>query len=91
MADPAGKKVRRIMDVADTLPSLEDAALAILHANADRLERNGTPAQKAAAAALMPTIIAELVARREARQVAAREAAALRPKRAAKRKVSSAE
>jgi hypothetical protein len=91
MADPSGKKVQRIMDIAATLPSLEDAALAVLFANAGRLERNGTPAQKAAAAVLMPAIVAELAARREARQVAAREAAALRAKRAAKRKISSAE
>ena len=91
MADPTGKKVRRIMNVAETLPSLEDAALAVLHANAGRLERSGTPAQKSAAAALMPTIVAELAARREARQIAARQAAALLPKHAAKRKVSAAE
>ena len=78
------------MGIAATLPSLEDAAAAVLFANAGRLERNGT-AQKAAAAVLMPAIVAELAARREAMQVAAREAAALRAKRAAKRKVSSAE
>jgi hypothetical protein len=78
------------MGIAATLPSLEDAAATVLFANAGRLERNGT-AQKAATAVLMPAIVAELAARHQARQVAAREAAALRAKRAAKRKVSSAE
>lgn len=51
------------MDVAAKLPTMEDAALTMLHANAERLERTGTAAQQLAAARLMPLIAAELAAR----------------------------
>jgi hypothetical protein len=65
------------MDLTARLPSMEDAALAVLHENAARLEQTGTSAQKSAAAALLPAIEAELAARREARraELAARRAA----------------
>jgi hypothetical protein len=62
----------------DKLPAMADAALNVLHQNAERLERRGTKAQQAAAAALMPAIEAELAARREAKLSQAREAAAAR-------------
>ena len=54
------------MDAAK-LPEMEDAALAVLHENAERLERTGTKSQQAAATALMPAIEAELATRREAK------------------------
>ena len=82
------------MDVAK-LPAMEDAALSVLHENAERLERIGTKAQQAAAAALRPAIEAELAARRAAKLSRAQEAAAAKraakpptPKRTAKRKAS---
>jgi hypothetical protein len=66
------------MDVAK-LPAMEDAALSVLHENAERLERTGTRSQQAAAAALKPAIEAELAARREAKlsETAARREAKL--------------
>ncbi|MBK8173863.1 MAG: hypothetical protein IPK66_00745 [Rhodospirillales bacterium] len=51
------------MDVSTRLPTMEDGELAILRANAERLMRRGTPAQKASAAVLVPSIIAELAGR----------------------------
>jgi len=69
------------MDAAK-LPEIEDAKLAVLHENAERLERSGTKSQQAAATALMPAIVAELAVRREAKLARAKEAAAA--KRAAK-------
>jgi hypothetical protein len=65
------------MDAAK-LPAMEDAALNVLHQNAERLERTGTKTQQAAAAALMPAIQAELAARLAAKLSQAREAAAAR-------------
>jgi len=84
------------MDAAK-LPEMEDTALAVLHENAERLERTGTKSQQAAASALMPAIVAELATRREAKLARTREAAAAKraikaaaaPKKApAKRKAS---
>jgi hypothetical protein len=69
------------MDAAK-LPAMEDAALGILHENAERLERTGTKSQQAAAAALMPAIEAELATRRAAKLNHAKEVAAA--KRASK-------
>jgi hypothetical protein len=69
------------MDAAK-LPEIEDTALVVLHENAERLERSGTKSQKAAAAALMPAIVAELATRRETKAALAKETAAA--KRAAK-------
>jgi hypothetical protein len=66
-----------LMDL-EKLPAMADAALNVLHQNAERLERRGTKAQQAAAAALMPAIEAELAARRVAKLSQAREAAAAR-------------
>jgi hypothetical protein len=60
------------MDLAAKLPEMEDAALAVLRENAERLEQTGTSAQKAAAAALMPALDAELEKRRAAKLAAAR-------------------
>ncbi|HSA82903.1 MAG TPA: hypothetical protein VLE23_18950 [Geminicoccaceae bacterium] len=82
------------MDVAK-LPAMEDAALSVLHENAERLGRTGTKAQQAAASALMPAIEAELATRRAAKLSKAQEAAAAKraakpatPKRTTKRKAS---
>jgi hypothetical protein len=60
------------MDLAAKLPEMEDAALSVLRENAERLEQTGTSAQKAAAAALMPALDAELEKRRAAKLAAAR-------------------
>jgi hypothetical protein len=83
------------MDAAK-LPEMEDAALAVLHENAERLEHTGTKSQRAAATALMPAIEAELATRKETKLTLARETAAAKratkaaaaPKKAAKRKAS---
>lgn len=61
---------------------MEDAALAVLRANAERLMRNGTAVQQSAAAALMPSIEAELDARNAAKL--SRKADALAARRTAK-------
>ncbi len=74
---------RTKMDLAAKLPEMEDAALAVLRENAGRLEQTGTAAQKAAAAALMPALDAELEKRRAAKLEAARNKRAA-TKRAAK-------
>ena len=67
---------------AARLPEMEDAALTVLHQNAERLQRSGSKSQQAAATALMPAIEAELATRREAKLARAKEAAAA--KRASK-------
>lgn len=60
------------MDLAAKLPEMEDSALAVLRENAERLEQSGSSKQKAAAAALMPALDAELAKRRAAKLEAAR-------------------
>ena len=55
------------MSMSDRLPGMSDQDLATLHANAQRLEDRGAPAQQKAAAEMMPLITAEL-AEREARK-----------------------
>ncbi len=75
-------------DLVAKLPDMADAALAVLHANAERLEQTGTKAQRAAASALIPAIEAELATRRAAKLSNARAAAAASPKRRAKPKAS---
>jgi hypothetical protein len=60
------------MDLAAKLPQMDDAALTVLRENAERLEQTGTSAQRAAAAALMPALDAELESRRAAKQAAAK-------------------
>ncbi|HEX5078841.1 MAG TPA: hypothetical protein VFV80_06775 [Geminicoccaceae bacterium] len=70
------------MNILAKLPSLDDAALAVLRGNAERLMQRGTKTQQADAAAAMPAIEAELAARREAKARKVQAAAAAR--RAAK-------
>jgi hypothetical protein len=70
------------MDLVAKLPFMEDAALAVLHENAERLEQSGTKAQKSAAAALLPALETELANRRAAKL------AASAGKRAASRRVT---
>lgn len=57
------------MDLATKLPTMDDSALATLYANAERLMQTGTSAQQSAAAALMPSIKAELAARSAAKRM----------------------
>lgn len=58
------------MDLIAKLPAMDDAALAVLHDNAERLEQSGTKAQKSAAAAVLPALEAELESRRAAKLAA---------------------
>lgn len=69
------------MDLTAKLPGMDETALSVLRANAERLQRTGTKAQKAAAEALMPALEAEISARRAAKLSLAREAAKRRTKR----------
>ena len=56
------------MSMVDRIPAMSDADLASLHANAQRLETQGTtPGQQKAAAEMLPLIAAEL-AERESRK-----------------------
>jgi hypothetical protein len=51
----------------EKIPTMEDAALVNLLANAERLEVEGSKAQKVSAADLVPVIKAEIEARRVAK------------------------
>jgi hypothetical protein len=51
----------------EKIPAMADDALANLFANAERLEKEGTKAQRASAADLLPVISAELETRRAAK------------------------
>lgn len=55
------------------LPAMDDKALAVLRANAERLGQKGTKAQMAAAAALLPAIDAEVEVRKAAKLSKAKE------------------
>jgi hypothetical protein len=55
------------MEILAKLPSLDDASLAVLQGNAERLLRIGTKTQQASATVAIPAIEAELAARREAK------------------------
>lgn len=69
------------MDMLAKLPTMEDADLKVLYGNAERLEKSGAKAQRAAATTLLPAIRAEM----EQRQVAKDSA------RAAQRQEKAAE
>lgn len=63
----------------EKIPTMEDGALVNLLANAERLETEGSKAQRASAADLLPVIKAEIETRRVAkldRQAQARRAKA---------------
>lgn len=80
------------MDVLEKLPTMADDALGNLRANAERLEKSGSPAQRASAASLLPAIQGEITARRDAkleRQAQARRDAP-KPAAGAKRKTKAA-
>jgi hypothetical protein len=72
------------MDMLERIPTIADDALGNLHANALRLERTGTHAQRASAAALLPAIEAELAARKAAKAERQAEARRAAPARSAK-------
>lgn len=72
------------MSIASKLPTMTDAELATMHENTKRLIDAGTPARQMAAAALMPSITAEISARSAA--VAAKKAEALALRRASNAK-----
>ena len=75
------------MDILAKVPTMPDDALGTLHANADRLQGAGTQAQRTEAAALLPTLAAQLAARQAAKlecsAQARREATALRARQRA--------
>jgi hypothetical protein len=68
-----------VADMLSRLPELPDEALATLRGNAERLSRDGKGQQRAAAAALMPAVLAEISRRAEAK-------AAAKPKKGKPRK-----
>lgn len=68
------------MDMLPKLPSMTDEALKTLQGNAERLEREGNPAQRAAAVTLLPAIRATLEARRAAVLLATPPKARAKPK-----------
>lgn len=76
------------MSIASKLPTMTDVELATMHENTKRLIDAGTPTRQTAAAALMPSITAEISARSEA--AAAKRAEALALRRASKVKPSPA-
>jgi len=69
---------------------MDEAALAVLQVNAERLIRIGTKTQQANATAVMPAIEAELAARREAKAMKAKAAAAAKREAAKERKRTAA-
>lgn len=71
------------MDVLEKLPTMADDALGNLRANAERLEKSGSPAQRASAASLLPAIKVEITARRDAKLERAAQARRDAPKPAA--------
>jgi hypothetical protein len=64
------------LQILAKLPQLDDAALAVLQGNAERLLRTGTKTQRADATAVLPAVEAERAARREAKASQAKAAAA---------------
>ena len=75
------------MDILAKVPAMPDDALGTLHANAERLRRAWSQAQRSETAALLPALEAELAARRAAKRErtaqARREASALRARQQA--------
>ena len=73
------------MDILAKIPTMPDDALGNLYANAERLQRAGSPGQRTEAAALLPALKAELSVRQAAKLERAaqtrREASALRASR----------
>jgi len=90
------------MSMIERIPGMDDASLANLHANAQRLHLSGSAQQQTAAADMLPAIQAELAARearkppkktpvRKAAVKAKVEGAAPKPRAAPRKKVAAAE
>jgi len=79
-----------IVDLRDRVLGMDNAALASLHANAQRLHASGESKQRLAAADLLPVIEAEL-ARRAALKSPRSASKAAATKKAAKAKVAKVE
>ena len=75
-----------VVNLRDRVPGMADAALATLHANALRLSTEGSAKQRAAAADLLPVVVAEL----EKRRAEKRASAPVKAARTVKRKVKAA-
>jgi hypothetical protein len=78
------------VEIVAKLPQMDDAALTVLHGNAERLLRIGTKTQQASATAVMPAIEAEIAARREAKTIKIKAAAEARRAAAKEKKRSTA-
>ena len=61
------------MSMADRIPGMSDQGLKTLHANAERLQRDGKPGPQAAANELLPLITAEMAQREAAKPVPAKK------------------
>ncbi|MGE0723816.1 MAG: hypothetical protein AB7O45_05550 [Alphaproteobacteria bacterium] len=57
------RAVARSLEMVPKLPGFDDDALGVLHGNAERLQKVGSVSQRAAAAAILPAIRAEIAAR----------------------------
>jgi hypothetical protein len=80
---------KKALPIIDKLPQLDDAALAVLQGNAERLVRVGTKTQQADAIAILPAIEAERAARRDAKATQAKATAAAKREAAKKGKGKS--
>lgn len=76
----------KTVDIFEKIPTMADEALANLCANAERLGRVGSSAQRASAGELLPAIRAELAARQEAKLERVAQARREAPKRSAGRR-----
>ena len=61
------------MTMADRIPGMSDQDLRTLHANAERLQRDGKPGPQAAAGELLPLIAAEMAQREAAKPAPAKK------------------
>jgi hypothetical protein len=80
---------KKALQIIDKLPQLDDAALAVLQGNAERLLRVGTKTQQADATAVLPAIEAERAARRDAKATQVKATAAAKREAAKKGKSKS--
>lgn len=64
-----------MVDLRSRLPELSDDALATLRGNAERLSREGTDKQRAAADALLPAVLNEIAGRTKEKNAARQERA----------------
>ena len=82
------------MKVLDQIPAMTDAQLATLRTNAERLSKDGTAAQKTAAASVLESVNAQIgqrnAAKREALAERRAKASAEKPARPRSKKAKAA-